>query len=167
MIVAATGHRLTRLRKEGVIDPQLPFRLRDFAARSLRGLGATSVISGMALGWDMACAHAALEIGVPFEAVVPFPGQESRWPSDMRAEYKWLLERADDVSYVAREYSPEALQRRNEVMVDRADCMAALWDGTKGGGTFNCLIYARDQKVRVHQLYQLWTDYRGEYVGII
>ena len=166
MIVGATGHRIGRLRVEGVVDPQLPFRLRDFAAHVLRDLGATGVVSGMALGWDMACAHAAIELDLPFDAVVPFPGQESRWPSDLRAEYKWLLDRAEVVDYCGREFSPEIMQRRNEVIVNRSHEMAALWDGVKSGGTFNCMIYARDQGVRVHQLYQHWTQWRGDYVGI-
>jgi len=34
------------------------------------------------------------------------------------------------------------MQKRNEYMVDNADIVIAVWDGTKGG-TCNCVRYAK------------------------
>src|SRR3546814_2405914 len=52
-------------------------RLRKGARSFLeRERNATAAISGMALGWDTAWALAALDLGVPLTAAVPFSGQE-------------------------------------------------------------------------------------------
>ncbi len=40
------------------------------------------------------------------------------------------------------------MQVRNEYMVDRADLVLALWNGTPGG-TGNCVRYARTRGVPV------------------
>ena len=39
------------------------------------------------------------------------------------------------------EYKPWLMQKRNEYMVDLADKVIAVWDGSKGG-TGNCVRYA-------------------------
>lgn len=39
-------------------------------------------------------------------------------------------------------YNPYKLQIRNEYMVDNADVVIAVWDGSKGG-TCNCVNYAK------------------------
>jgi hypothetical protein len=36
----------------------------------------------MARGWDLALAKAAVELGLPLFAAIPFVGQESRWPAE-------------------------------------------------------------------------------------
>jgi uncharacterized phage-like protein YoqJ len=49
-----------------------------------------------------------------------------------------------------------AMQRRNEWMVDRADKLVALWDGS-WGGTFNCIEYARKKGVPFDNLWARWS----------
>lgn len=34
-------------------------------------------------------------------------------------------------------------------MVDRSACMIAVYDGSKSGGTYNCLEYAKRQKLHI------------------
>ena len=75
MIIAATGHRPDKLGGYGSIVAD---RLFHLAYETLEELAPTLVISGMALGWDMAVAEAAFCLDIPFHAYRPFEGQESQ-----------------------------------------------------------------------------------------
>jgi uncharacterized phage-like protein YoqJ len=148
-ILAGSGHRLG-----GVYHGRLKRELRHFAREKIVSLGATEIVSGMALGWDQAVALAAIDLQIPFVAVIPFYGMESKWQPDMRAEFDWIRERAK----TEVEFSMDAYQKRNEFMVDYADGVMGLWDGRKHGGTFNCLRYAHEKGRRVHHLWQDWQS---------
>jgi uncharacterized phage-like protein YoqJ len=140
MVVAGAGHRPNKLGGYGVAAQTRVFQT---ALRSLEHLKPERVISGMALGWDQMLARAALHLGIPFVAAVPFQGQESAWPHTSQESYRELLALASEVVVVSPgTYSPVLMQRRNIWMVDHADRVLALWDGS-GGGTGNCIQYAR------------------------
>lgn len=114
------------------------------------------VISGMALGWDQAWLSAAIDLGIPAHAAVPFVGQEKAWPAQSQDLYGRLLSRCASVTVVCDGgYAPEKMQRRNEWMVDRSQCVIALWDGSSGG-TANCVRYAIKNNVIVHNV---WAQY--------
>ncbi|HEX8696973.1 MAG TPA: SLOG family protein [Longimicrobium sp.] len=159
MIIAGTGHRPDKLRI-GTLDgfhPAVHARLVDLARAALQREAPARVISGMALGWDTALAEAALELGIPFDAYVPFAGQESRWPEPSRRRYQGLLARAERVVIVCPGgYAPEKMQLRNERMVDDADFLLALWDGSSGG-TCNCIAYAEAVGRPYRNLWPSWV----------
>lgn len=158
MIYAASGHRARTL---GTHFPPKQLKLVEFAQTILREYQPTRVISGMALGWDQAVARAVVREGIPFDAFVPFEGQESRWGSTDRAAYKALLAKADGIQIGEQEGLSirDRLMVRNEAMVDQAQAVLALWDGRDWGGTFQCLKYAQSRGVRVYQLFQHWQDF--------
>lgn len=139
MIISATGHRPDKL---GGYDPHTSKRVLDFATGVLKHHQPSTVISGMALGWDMAIAQAAVNLHIPFLAYIPFIGQELKWPLATRLYYKALLQQAQ-LRVVVSEggYSKAAMQKRNERMVDDSELVLALWNGSPGG-TQNCLHYA-------------------------
>lgn len=57
--------------------------------------------------------------------------------------YNDILSKADTVKLVSDEaYKPYLMQKRNEYMVDLADKVIAVWDGSKSG-TANCVRYAK------------------------
>lgn len=153
MIIAGTGHRPNKIGGYSAQADQLRF---DLAHWFLSHTRPASVISGMALGWDMALAEAALALEIPFVAAVPFAGQESMWPLESQERYRALMQRADAVHIVSRgDYSSAKMQRRNEWMVDNCTHVVALWDGSPGG-TANCVAYAN--KVR-RDGWNLWAQY--------
>jgi uncharacterized phage-like protein YoqJ len=153
MIVAATGHRPYKL---GGYRKEMFARLEHLARSELVRMRPSAVISGMALGWDMAVARTALDLDIPLIAAVPFPGQERLWPERTREFYRGLLRRARTVEYVSPIYGPAAMQKRNVWMVDRAHEMLTLYDGLGDGGTFNCVKYAR---LREKPLNNCWGQY--------
>lgn len=153
MIVAATGHRPDKL---GGYSNSAFVRLMNLAAEYLVQLEGCTAISGMALGWDQAFAAAAVMLSRPFIAAIPFAGQESRWPEDSQARYRALLKQAQRAEVVSPGgYSPHKMQVRNRWMVDHADHVLALWDGS-AGGTRNCVEYALNKGTPVTNLYSEW-----------
>lgn len=145
MKIAVTGHRPHKL---GGYSPSNPLkkRIKEVMAKIIDLLKPEEVISGMALGVDQWWAEVALESGVPVYAAVPFVGQESRWPDSSKEHYRVLMQAATRVKVVCEGgYSAAKMQKRNEWMVDHADVILAIWDGSKGG-TGNCVAYAQKQK---------------------
>lgn len=94
---------------------------------------------------------------IPLVAAVPFRGQESIWPADQQARYHRILEKAETATIVSEGgYSAQKLLDRNLWICDTSTHMAALWDGTPGGGTFHCLGYAKNCRIPVIQLWDLY-----------
>jgi len=140
MIVAFTGHRPNKLykayEKEGII------LIRDVFIEDLKTLKPDKIISGMALGADTAGAAAAIKMGIPLAAYVPFIGQEKLWPQKSQDTFNKILDKASEVVIVSEGgYSPAKMQIRNIKMTDDCDVLLALWNGSSGG-TANCVKYA-------------------------
>ena len=150
MIVAGTGHRPNKI-------PVAEGALIDFAVLRLRSISPTLVISGVAQGWDAALASAARRLSVPYVAAVPFPGYGKKYWPDRPYQFLDLLAAAKQIEIVSDFPGARSMQIRNEWMVDRADLMLALHDGS-WGGTFNCIQYARKRRVPVSNCWDALTD---------
>jgi hypothetical protein len=66
----------TVLKSKGGYNDEVFTRLIALCKVSLQKMQATSVISGMALGFDQAHEEAAIELQIPLIAAVPFKGQD-------------------------------------------------------------------------------------------
>ena len=147
LTVAGTGHRPQDI---AAYDHRGFTALVDVARAMIVLSGATTVIAGGALGWDTALAAAALDLGLPLLLVLPFPGQERRWPRADQLRYKQQREAATAVFYLSEETPGDdtdaviaLMNARNAFMVDHADQVLAFWSGTPRGGTANCVAYAK------------------------
>ena len=155
-VLAGTGHRPDKL---GGYGADVSTRLVDLARAALMKYRPSKVVSGMALGWDTALALAAIELGIPLTAAVPFEGQERTWRPEQQQLFRAILARATEVVVVSPGgYAVWKMQVRNEWMVDRATGVLALWHGS-GGGTGNCIEYARGRQVEIVNLWSTWERY--------
>lgn len=159
MIIAGTGHRPDKL---GGYDGQTADRLFDFAIRHIEQLKPDLIISGMALGWDMALAEAAWALEIPFHAYIPFRGQELKWPSGPQVLYRNLLAVAAKILECGEPgYAAWKMQVRNKCMVDALtgpdDVLLALWDGSDGG-TSNCVKYAESKGKTIINLWEYYVQ---------
>ena len=140
MILGFTGHRPASL--PGNYSDRTDRALLNTADFILAQYKATKVISGMALGWDIAVAQSAIDRGIGLIAAIPFESQSSRWPLTSQERYQKLLNRADQIEIISSgKYSLQAMQQRNQWIVDRCDLLMALWHQDKSG-TKNCVDYA-------------------------
>lgn len=163
MIICGTGHRPDKLGgyKQEVFD-----RLVTLAWDALDDIRPTEVIVGMALGWDQALAQAAINAGVPFHAYCPCWNQDNRWPPPSRKKYSELLDQAESIRYTHKGGypGPWCMQQRNVDMVDAAECVLTLWDGSDGG-TGNCIDYATKQTKTVINLWDEWSKQKMNLCG--
>lgn len=159
MIIAGTGHRPTKL---GGYGTEATSRVIRVAEAELLRIKPTQVITGMALGWDQALAYAAISLGIPFIAYIPFKGQELMWPHKSQTEYRHLLSMASMHVIISEGgYTSQKMQIRNEAMVDMCELVLALWDGSTGG-TFNCIAYARKVGRPVANCYSVFQRFSQE-----
>lgn len=133
VICGFTGHR--------DIDPIHRPYIVDALIGHLLKLKPDRVLVGMAVGGDTLCAYVCLSLLIPFEAYVPFDGQESRWPFHIQAEYRRLILRAAAVKVITPgPYSAAAMHVRNAAIVRDCNTLIALYDGrTVKSGTYRCV----------------------------
>jgi uncharacterized phage-like protein YoqJ len=149
--VSGTGHRPDKL---GGYTEEAFNKLVEVAENALTQLKPDEVISGMAMGWDMALAQAAINKEIPFIAAVPFIGQEKMWQKNTKDYYNELLSKAKEVVIVCEGgYSAYKMQVRNEWMVDNSDLVLVMHNGDTSGGTYNCVKYATKVGKQMVNLY--------------
>lgn len=161
--IAFLGHRPHRLfpgsaNPYGTVEYRL---LKEFCAQCLDRLRQTltieAVLTGMALGVDQAGAEAAMDLGIPVEAYLPFASMDAKWPARARQKFQELSARCQSVHTVGKGgYSAALLYKRNEAMLAGATCAAVLWDGREGGGTWHSIQLLR----RSHKPYwNFWAEW--------
>jgi uncharacterized phage-like protein YoqJ len=93
------------------------------------------VLTGLGLGAEQLGALAAVEAGVPFYAVLPYPEPESVWPAAAQASYRKLLDAAEGQILLqgrkptSRVQAGAALSRRDAWLARNADEAVAVWNG--------------------------------------
>jgi ribonuclease HI len=92
------------------------------------------VVTGLRLGAEMLGAEAAIEAGVPFIAVLPYPDPEKVWPPASQKRFHELRDRALDEITLQRKV-PEskqkagaALARRDAWLMRHASEAILVWD---------------------------------------
>ena len=167
-IVTVTGHRPKYL-KEGY--SQATFNtLVEIAEIWLSKEQPDLIYSGAALGFDLACIQACLNLNIPFTAAVPFKNQDDKWSVKQQLEYRKLLTYAKKVVYVDELtdlqylvknskpglYNPYKLLLRNKWMIDQCTEVLALWNNKCEGGTYQAVKYAESKGLTVNNL---WSKY--------
>ena len=154
---AFTGHRTYR----GEAAQALAALLGDLHAEGYRRF-----LCGMALGFDMAAAEAVLALRaahpeVRLVCVVPFAGQDRRFPAVEQERYRRILEAADETVVLRDDYRPDCYARRNDCLTDGASAVVAWYDGSSGG-THYTVRRARRLGLRV---LNLWQNPPAEFPG--
>ena len=160
MIVAGTGHRPDKLYGK---TRKIFQKLVLIAEQWLDENKPTKVISGMALGWDLALAQATINKNIPLICAIPCKDQNCKWTLKQQIFYKKILSIVIEnpihkVVYVSdKAYTSKCMQKRNEWMVDHCDVVLAIWDGTMGG-TYNCIKYAINKQKLIINLYEEYIN---------
>lgn len=126
--------------------------------------GTELAISGMALGADTWWAEAAIEVGIPLAAYIPFETQPVKWSTRDKAQWNYLRGRATVERVIAPEYSVQALHARNDAMIADSDLAIAVWKPSKtSGGTASAVkkLVALDREYVVVDLDNFTTFIRG------
>ena len=102
----------------------------------------------MAEGTDAWAAMAVLALkkenpALRLHCVLPYEGQADRWSALARKRYFSILEQADEVVYVRREYHKGCMLECNRYLVDHTACLLAVYNGEWRDGTAMTVRYAK------------------------
>lgn len=153
MKICVTGHRPDKLYGYNLNDPRYKKLFKRFKELLIEN-NCTEAITGMALGADMLFALAVIKLkregyNIKLHCAIPCRNHNENWNQDSKILYNHILKNADIVKLVSDEdYKPYLMQKRNEYMVDNADKVIAVWDGSKSG-TYNCVKYAEKQNKEI------------------
>ena len=148
---AFTGHRPHKFPwKYNELDPgcvALKETLKEQIAK-LAASGVTDFYSGMADGSDVWLSQIVLDFrkntpALNLHCVLPCEGQADQWSKSARDRYDAILNRADSVAYVSRQYYDGCMLDRNRKLVESADLLLAVYNGERRGGTAATLRYAK------------------------
>lgn len=160
--IALTGHRPQALAGYNLSAPfytALEDGLLSIARRALERYGKLVLHSGMALGADTVWSKAILRLreefpeDVYFVAEVPVRTQSDRWIGERDRElWRRHVKTADQVRIYGESYAVKWLHTRNHGMVNAADLLIAVWNGSEDGGTAEAVRYARGVGKRIHRI---------------
>lgn len=149
-----TGHREL---PQGTELDSLQERTKE-ALRLAYFKGCRQFYVGGAMGFDMLAAIAVLNLreelpGIHLILALPHFGHYQRWNKTDKAVFARILERADRVLYLSKEYCPGCMQARNRYMVDHAQ-YCICYCGKATGGTAYTVRYARKKGVQIVNLWE-------------
>ena len=151
MIVSVTGHRPNKL---GGYSTKAFEHLVSIFTVWLEENKPEEAISGMALGVDQAFAVAAIRLNIPVAAYIPCLNHSCKWPTPSQELYTRILNKCSrTVQVTEKTYTNDCMNKRNEAMVNDADLVLAMWDGSSGG-TGNCVKYAEKRNKQLINLYK-------------
>ncbi len=148
---AFTGHRPHKFPwKDNEADPRC-IALKETLAKqiaTLAGAGVTEYFTGGADGVDCWAAEIVLTMreknpALKLRCVLPHEGQADRWSDSAQERYHSILERADSVDYVSRQYYDGCMIDRNHRLVESAGLLLAVFNGVRRSGTGATVNYAR------------------------
>lgn len=149
--IAVTGHRPNKLWGYDLHNPNY-IEMKELFKHILITKNASEGITAMALGVDQIFALAVLELkqqgyDIKLICTIPCLNHPCKWLEESKILYYNILDKADEVVQVSNKpYQPYLMQLRNEYNVDRCDELLAVYDGSKSGGTYNCIKYAESKR---------------------
>ena len=150
-VCAFTGHRPNKLPwRYNEQDPRC-VALKEVLAEQIAALaeaGYTQYLSGMAEAVDVWSATTVLSLRennpvIKLHCILPCTGQAEKWSASSRELYHSILEQADSIVYVSRNYHKNCMLDRNHFLVDHASMLLAVYNGVRRSGTGATVNYAR------------------------
>ena len=158
MTIAFTGHR-----PEG-----LPFGDNEICeqCRMLKkmlwveikrriGMGYDTFYCGAARGSDIICGELVLlmqprvSVNLKLICVTPFKEQARGWSEQCQKRYERLLQNAFQVVQLSEHYYHGCYHTRDRYLVDHADTLLAVYNGSGRGGTAYTVGYAHEKKKEI------------------
>lgn len=123
--------------------------MQEQIVKLIENKGVTHFITGMALGVDIYAAEIVLNLkakypDITLESAIPCETQAIKWAVAARERYYNIAAKCDKETMLQREYTPDCMEKRNRYMVDHADYILAVWNGSPSG-TGKTVRYAHQQ----------------------
>lgn len=164
-VCAFTGHRPSKLAFGYNDTDNRCFLLKEKIKEEIERLadsGVKAFISGMAQGVDMWSAEIIISLkkttrpDLVLYCVLPCKEYNKNWDNKTYNKASTILKSADKVICLSQNYYPGCMLRRDKWMVDRADTVLAVLNGSmayrpdkRAGGTAYTVDYASSLRKRV------------------
>jgi len=150
-VCAITGHRPNKLPWRYDETDSRCVELKAVLTEQIGALaeaGVTQFLSGMAEAVDTWAALSVLDLreknpAIKLHCILPCTTQAAKWSASSRELYRSILELADSVVYVSRDYHKNCMLDRNRFMVEHASILLAVYNGERRGGTAATVRYAQ------------------------
>ena len=153
--VCFTGHSKVKITNELI-------SLLNETLISLIENGATDFYAGGALGWDMLCEQAIIDLRKKFpqiklHLVLPCSSEEqtAKWNDIQKAEYQIILNAADMIEYTSDHYYDGCMKIRNARLTELADCCVCYYDNRSRSGTGQTVRMAERKGIKIINLTQM------------
>lgn len=161
-IICGTGHRPDKLKISYSIKDL--YRLSEFIQTGiLSKFKPDCVISGGALGFDLALAIATQNLGISLVMALPFKNYYQKWSNDYISLLNRICSKQNTYQlYICDNEIPvvKRLMLRNEWMVDASKEVVALYDEKeRKSGTGACVNYANSNNIKVYNFFNDWSEY--------
>ena len=143
-----SGHREIPPEKRAEIADKLERIIISLYQKGVQFYGA-----GGALGFDTIAAQTVIRLrescpDMKLILVLPCLTQTRRWRPEDVAEYERIKAKADKTVYMAQQYTPDCMHRRNRHLVDNSSiCICYLTRNS--GGTAYTVRYAKRQGLEI------------------
>lgn len=156
MVLTAIGHK-----PEGLGGYSLDnfVNLLAFAIEIIPALEPTKIISCMSIGWDQAVALAAIELGIPLIAAIPFVGQESLWSEKYQALYHSILDKAEEVTPISKGiFQIGKYNIALKKVISQSDGALVMFDPKIVVNTLKSMVEYAESKNK--SIYNVWEKYQ-------
>lgn len=131
-----TGHRTLPQNERDEVRDRLYIVLHKLIEQGVQYFG-----SGGAMGFDLLAAEVVLELRKRYPhirliMVLPYENQERGWDEEEVRRYHTILEQANKVVYLQREYRCGCMLRRNRYLVDNSRVCVAYCTRVFGGTAY-------------------------------
>lgn len=150
-----TGHRPNKLpggyNLSSPLNLELYSHIEGIVLETLAKYPDLILITGMALGVDTMFAMIGIRNKIPVHAYIPCANQSCKWTVESQNTYAELMTKVTKIVNVSdAPYTSGCMNKRNAAMVENADGVLAIWNGSPGG-TKNAVYLAlkSNRKIRV------------------
>lgn len=149
-----TGHRPQSLplndNKVTIEFANIAYKLKNLIIESINN-GYTYFVSGLAHGIDLLSAEFILELKqeypfIKLECAIPYITQSNSYSLIDKKRYLEVLENADVITIINKDYKRGCLFKRNNYMISKSSLLIGVWNGKKSG-TSNTINYANKKGI--------------------
>lgn len=143
-----TGHRKISTNKFLEISIRVKYEIEQLINNEVIYFGA-----GGALGFDTIAALAVLELKeiypfIKLILVLPCVNQTKSWDKKSTELYVKIMNGADKITYISKEYTPNCMLRRNRHLVEHSSHCICYYDGSSGGTAYT-VAYAKEKGLKI------------------
>ena len=154
--ICFTGHR-----KISHDIQNLKAALSDSLEKYITDKGITDFYCGGAVGFDMLAEQTVSELREKYPEIklhlvlpCPYEDQTAKWDERQKEDFSKIMNAADTIEYTSDTHYKGCMKKRNEKLVEYADCCFCYWDGRYISGTAQTVRLAEKKGIPIINIFK-------------